>query len=422
MERKNLLPHRLAVATAMIVLCLGSNACEPASIDTVFSNGPICPGDHVDLSVSATGDIIGYSWAGPGTGEFFSFSSAFSFLTPVTGEYTIVVFSDCGNDTARVTIDAKGAGAGNGAMLSLCDNGLPTSMEALLGPHDPGGAWTYFGEPHGPMFDPLVDQAGPYLYTVADSITCPGANPVATVAVQLTRVGPAGSGSICAIDEPVDLAGFLSPDHTLNGQWHTFDLLSMVAHAAMYDPAVDSSGVFIYAVSGCTTSVSIAEQAASIWYADLDHDGLGDIAQQLLACTVPPDHVADSTDACASLSGTIGQPCDDGDSITVNDHITPDCQCAGDLPTTIVDSAMPSPLNAWPNPYAEGVLHVAYEGTDLPLIEWRDMHGRRIRLAEEPVRSGATIGFTPPQDLAPGAYLVRLVSRTGIRTAQVLVL
>lgn len=395
--------------------------CEPARIDSVITNSPLCPGDHVELSVVALGDIIGYSWQGPGTGETFTFTPEFSFLFPVTGDYTVVVFGECGNDTAMVTITSLGAGAGNGGIMNVCDNGPVKSLDLMLGPHDPGGAWTYFNEPHGNMFDPLVDPPGPYVYTMPDSVACSNANQSATVAVQITRVGPPRAVSICEMDSAVDLAGFLAPDHTENGLWYTMVMLSQVAHPEYYDPAVDSSSTFFYAVAGCTASVAVTEDPASLWFADLDQDGLGDPHQRVLACAGPVDYVSDSTDACGSLAGTIGNHCDDGDSTTVNDHIDADCECVGDLYTSIrVSGAIPA-LNVWPNPYAEGVLHIAYPGLDSPEIVLSDVHGRTVARQWATSRNGSFVSLELPSGLAPGPYLVRMVSEHSSSTATLLV-
>src|SRR5690606_20856428 len=98
-------------------------SCEPAVIDSAFSNSPLCPGDHINLEVAVSGDIIGYSWEGPGTGTFFSFSPSYSFPFQLLGDYTIIAFGECGNDTAVVTITAQGAGAGQDNTLQLCGNG-----------------------------------------------------------------------------------------------------------------------------------------------------------------------------------------------------------------------------------------------------------------------------------------------------------
>ncbi|MBK9058311.1 MAG: hypothetical protein IPL81_00010 [Flavobacteriales bacterium] len=115
-------------------------SCDPALIDTVITNSPLCPGDHINLSVVASGDILGYSWQGPGTGEYFTFTPEFSFSFQILGAYVVVVYGECGNDTATVMINAAGAGAGHDDTLHLCDDGPPRDLAVELGTHAVGGS------------------------------------------------------------------------------------------------------------------------------------------------------------------------------------------------------------------------------------------------------------------------------------------
>ncbi|MCI1751822.1 MAG: hypothetical protein LKM36_02840 [Flavobacteriales bacterium] len=420
MKQLKFLPAISLKATALLVFCACSftvaqaGDCEPAHIDSVITNSPICSGDHVNLAVVAEGDIIGYSWEGPGTGEQFSFSPEFSFLFPVAGNYTVIVYGECGNDTATVTVATQGAGAGNGGILQLCDNGPVKNMEIVLGPHDPGGAWTYFGEPHSGVYDPAIDQPGPYTYTVPDTVTCPGANQSAAVAVQLTHVGPAQATSICEVDSPVDLSQSLTPGFTADGLWHRYVMLSMEPHSAEYDPVVDSSGVFFYVVAGCTTTVTVTEDIASPWFNDEDHDGLGDPLDRVMACSRPAGFVQDSTDACVAINGTVGTHCDDGNTATIDDVITEDCECLGVLWTTVQPVQAGLTFAMWPNPFGSGQLNIAYGSAEPVEVQFVDLHGRMVLREERMPVPGEVLIIEPPAGLAKGAYLVRLISADAV--------
>lgn len=402
-------------------LSLPARACEPARIDTLLGDSNLCPGDHLDLSVSAFGDIIGFGWTGPGTGEYFTSEPAFGFLVPLVGEYTVVAYGECGNDTATFSVTAIGAGAGTGGILALCDNGPTMDLASWLGTHDPGGNWTYFGEPHGNLFDPGEDQPGPYVYAVPDSLLCPGANDSATVAVQLTYVGPAQSVSVCSMDSALDLAGLLLPNHTDSGEWFTISMLSTLPHAGAYDPAADSSGVFWYAVTGCSTSVSITELPALSWFIDLDQDGLGDPLQRLMACEQPLGYVADSSDACGLLPGTWGDPCDDGDSTTVNDMIGAECFCIGELPTGIPSVRQGTDLRIWPRPWAQGPVRLACGEIGAVELSVMDLRGNTVMSSRTLFPDRGVLVFEPPADLRSGLFVVHLISRSSVMAATLLV-
>ncbi|MCB9184613.1 MAG: T9SS type A sorting domain-containing protein [Flavobacteriales bacterium] len=77
------------------------------------------------------------------------------------------------------------------------------------------------------------------------------------------------------------------------------------------------------------TSGDAGFPAAATWYADLEGDGLGDPNDTQVACEAPVDYIADNSDLCPLLQGTVGSACDDLDAGTINDVIQPGCVCAG---------------------------------------------------------------------------------------------
>ena len=64
---------------------LQASACEPASIDSLRADSTLCHGEQVDIAVS-------------------------NFLVPLFGQYTVVAYGACGNDTATFSVTALGAG------------------------------------------------------------------------------------------------------------------------------------------------------------------------------------------------------------------------------------------------------------------------------------------------------------------------
>lgn len=153
--------------------------------------------------------------------------------------------------------------AGTDASVLLCDNVVPLVLETELGQHDEGGSWT---DPDGDAFtgtyDPVVNETGSYLYTVAAIGPC--AADQATVAiteVEQLSAGANGVLSICAIDPAGDLFTSLGGVPDIGGIWTgpggAFD--------GTYDPSIDSTGVYTYFVSSaapCTdasASVLVSE-------------------------------------------------------------------------------------------------------------------------------------------------------------------
>lgn len=389
-----------------------AKSCDPAVIDSVITNSPLCAGDHINLAVVATGDILGYSWEGPGTGTFFTFEPQFSFSFQILGEYTIIVYGECGNDTATVTMTAQGAGAGVSDTIHLCDDSPPLDLSTCLGTHAPGGFWTLNGSPHGNVYDPAVDAPGDYMYTVPFPVSCPGAAQNATVTVQETRVGPNATWSLCATDGAFNMMWALEAYADTGGTWYRMQFLSLFPHSSLYNPAVDSSGIFRYELNGCFATVQVTEWPAFAWFADADSDGLGDPLTEVVACTQPPGFVADSTDACPALPGTVGEPCDDGDPLTFDDQITDSCTCAGDLHTGIASSeGSPLDLVVWPNPFGGGALHLHSPVTGPAELRLYNALGALMWTTSVQLQ-GDAVALTPGGNLAPGAYWLTLSAQS----------
>lgn len=386
----------------------GDAVCDPARIDTVISNSPLCPGDNPQFSVIASGQVIGYSWEGPGTGTYFSLEPAFSFGGQALGEYTIIAYGMCGNDTARVTVTAQGAGAGQDQNVHLCDYAPPLDLASLLGPHDLDGSWTCNGVAHPGWYVPGIDLPGDYVYTVAHPATCPGSTQQATVHVDEIVVGNGHDISTCESDMAFGLALGLDPDVTSGGQWFRQVFLSLVPHNGIYDPPIDSSGTFMYEVQGCFVTLSVDEAPLLSWFEDADGDGFGDPGSMRRECGQPAGFVADSTDTCPLLYGRAGDPCDDGLADTVGDTITDECICEGALVTSARSPSPPRPNpGMWPNPNPGTLLHLTLPGPEPVDILILDALGR-IQLEFAGRAGPGDISLELNGRLAPGAHRVRL--------------
>lgn len=113
---------------------------------------------------------------------------------------------------------------------------------------------------------------------------------------------------------------------------------------------------------------------------------------------------------------TVGEPCDDGNAVTVNDVITEDCICAGDIIDGVEDlTGKEIGLLLYPNPNRTGRFIMHVEGLDGGLaaaeVRMLDAVGRQVYAV--PVRAVAGMvheEIVLPGDLAQGIYLVELVA------------
>ena len=109
--------------------------------------------------------------------------------------FYIVSAAGCGSAYSILTITiGSGPDAGISADSALCYNGDSVDMLGILGGSpDLGGTWTDAdGNSVSNLFDPLVDEAGEYFYTVSGA-GCPES--VATVTMTIDNAANAGTNA-----------------------------------------------------------------------------------------------------------------------------------------------------------------------------------------------------------------------------------
>ncbi|MBK9058703.1 MAG: hypothetical protein IPL81_02060 [Flavobacteriales bacterium] len=92
--------------------------------------------------------------------------------TPGPYTYTVTGTSPCGNATATVTVSETGSpDAGTDGAVTVCEGGAAIDLFTELGGSpDAGGTWS--GGLVGGMFDPAVNAAGNYTYTLNATAPC----------------------------------------------------------------------------------------------------------------------------------------------------------------------------------------------------------------------------------------------------------
>src|SRR5690554_4178936 len=229
-------------AIVTVVVSAMPDAGLDGTVDICSNSGPI------DLFSSLGGTPeVGGTWSpalSSGTGIYDP-------LIDNPGVYTYTVFGTppCGDDTANVIVTLTQApDAGLDAILDLCEDDSPVDLfEVLGGTPNPGGEWSPTLSSGTGVFNPQVDPAGVYNYTVSGTSPC--ADDSATVTISITPAADAGIDGylgLCETDSPVDLFTILGGTPDSGGTWSP----ALSSGTGVFDPQVDSAGVYTYEVEG----------------------------------------------------------------------------------------------------------------------------------------------------------------------------
>src|SRR5690606_29941588 len=111
------------------------------------------------------------------------------------------------------------------------------------------------------IFDPTVDPAGIYTYTVAGTAPC--ADDAATVTVTINPIPDAGTDGIaffCTNDAPEDLILSLGGTPQSGGTWSP----ALSSGTGVFDPMADAAGVYTYTVGGGLCSTDTASSTVTV--------------------------------------------------------------------------------------------------------------------------------------------------------------
>ena len=211
---------------------------------------------------SSSVDLFGSLKANPDVGGIWSpsLSSGSGMFDPsmdTAGVYTYSVNNGvCGSDTSEVNVSVDVLpNAGEEGNLEICINSSSVDLfDSLSGTPDIGGVWTPSLTSGTGIFDPSIDAARIYTYTITNGVCCSDTSEVNVNVDVLPNAGEDGNLEICINSSSVNLFDSLTNTPNTGGEWTP----SLTSGTGIFDPAIDSAGIYTYTVSNgaCGTDTS----------------------------------------------------------------------------------------------------------------------------------------------------------------------
>jgi gliding motility-associated-like protein len=231
---------------------------QQANILNAGENGTL------ELCINSNAVDLFYSLKGtPDTGGVWtpSLSSGTGIFNPSVdkaGIYTYTVTNgNCGFDTSEVnvTID-KLPNAGENGTLELCINSNAVDLfYSLKGTPDRGGVWTPILSSGTGIFNPSIDKAGIYTYTVTNGICGFDTSEVNVTIDKLPNAGENGTLELCINSNTVDLFYSLKGSPETGGVW--MPILS--SGTGIFNPSIDKAGIYTYTVTNGFCGIDFSE-------------------------------------------------------------------------------------------------------------------------------------------------------------------
>ena len=215
----------------------------------------IIPTQTVDLFSGLGGTPMpNGTWTGPfptsngstGTVDITSMTVAGS---PYVFTYSVINSAGCPQASSTVSISIiETSNAGTDGSVTFCGNGSPIDLFTVLGgTPDAGGTWSPSLASGSGIYNPNVDTAGIYTYTVNGISPCADATANVTVTiVPPPNAGTNGSVSFCGNGLPLDLFDSLGGSPDTGGIWSP----ALASGTGMFDPSLDATGTYTYTVAG----------------------------------------------------------------------------------------------------------------------------------------------------------------------------
>lgn len=163
--------------------------------------------------------------------------------------YTLAGTPPCLPDTASVTVSIiPPPNAGNDATTVICSNADVQNLFTSLGANaQAGGTWSPALASGTGVFNPAVDPAGNYTYTITGTVPC--GSDAAVVTVQIVPGPDAGQDgvlTVCINSNPQNLFQSLNGTPQVGGTWSP----ALASGTGVFNPAVDAAGVYTYTFFG----------------------------------------------------------------------------------------------------------------------------------------------------------------------------
>ncbi len=232
------------------------NAAPQAGSDGALT---VCDvGAPVGLFGQLTGAQSGGQWTDAGG---LAFSGIYDPANDASGSFTYTIngIAPCPADQAVVVVNETGTpDAGSDGSLTICSAAGPLALFPSLTGAQPGGGWTGpGGGAHSGTFDPAVDPAGAYAYTLVATAPCLSDLSQVTVTVESApQAGTDASVTVCDQGAPVVLFAQLAGADP-GGTWTA---PGGGVFTGTYDPTSDTGGIYTYSVGGagvCPADASI---------------------------------------------------------------------------------------------------------------------------------------------------------------------
>lgn len=159
--------------------------------------------------------------------------------------YTLSGAQPCDNDSAVITVIVNPVpNAGNNSSIALCENNPPQDLFTLLGVNaQSGGTWSPALASGTGVFNPAVDLADTYTYTVGGGFCSSDSATVSVTVSQAPNTGGVGQVlNVCESATTVDLTTGLDGNQDV-GVWNDDDNTGALS-GNIFNPTVVGVGTY----------------------------------------------------------------------------------------------------------------------------------------------------------------------------------